>query len=105
MRVLFLTHRLPYAPNRGDRIRAYHILRALVTYTGACVLVVEILATRILAPHFGSSLFTLSSVLGVTLGALSIGYYAGGILADRNPLTSRGTADEAPSLPRQAKSP
>ena len=29
MRVLFLTHRLPYAPNRGDRIRAYHILKAL----------------------------------------------------------------------------
>ena len=29
MRVLFLTHRLPYAPNRGDRIRAYHLLHAL----------------------------------------------------------------------------
>lgn len=29
MRVLFLTHRLPYAPNRGDRVRAYHLLRAL----------------------------------------------------------------------------
>jgi sugar transferase (PEP-CTERM/EpsH1 system associated) len=29
MRVLFLTHRLPYAPNRGDRIRAYHIARQL----------------------------------------------------------------------------
>jgi len=29
MRVWFLTHRLPYAPNRGDRIRAYHILRLL----------------------------------------------------------------------------
>lgn len=29
MRVLFLTHRLPYAPNRGDRIRAYHLLRLL----------------------------------------------------------------------------
>jgi len=29
MRVLFLTHRLPYAPNRGDRIRAFHIVRAL----------------------------------------------------------------------------
>ncbi|RME72508.1 MAG: TIGR03087 family PEP-CTERM/XrtA system glycosyltransferase [Planctomycetota bacterium] len=29
MRVLYLTHRLPYAPNRGDRIRAYHTLRAL----------------------------------------------------------------------------
>lgn len=29
MRVLVLTHRLPWAPNRGDRIRAYHLLRAL----------------------------------------------------------------------------
>jgi sugar transferase (PEP-CTERM/EpsH1 system associated) len=27
MRVLFLTHRLPYAPNRGDRLRAYHMLQ------------------------------------------------------------------------------
>jgi sugar transferase (PEP-CTERM/EpsH1 system associated) len=24
-----LTHRLPYAPNRGDRVRAYHLLRIL----------------------------------------------------------------------------
>ena len=31
MRILFLTHRLPYAPNRGDRVRAYHELRALAT--------------------------------------------------------------------------
>ncbi len=29
MRVLYLTHRLPYAPNRGDRIRAYHLLEGL----------------------------------------------------------------------------
>ena len=29
MNLLFLTHRLPYAPNRGDRIRAYHLLKAL----------------------------------------------------------------------------
>ena len=29
MRVLFLTHRVPYAPNRGDRIRAFQILRHL----------------------------------------------------------------------------
>jgi sugar transferase (PEP-CTERM/EpsH1 system associated) len=32
VRVLFLTHRLPYAPNRGDRIRAFHILRTLAEY-------------------------------------------------------------------------
>ncbi len=29
MRVLYLTHRLPYAPNRGDRIRAFHLLEGL----------------------------------------------------------------------------
>ena len=29
MRVLVLTHRLPFAPNRGDRIRAFHIIRQL----------------------------------------------------------------------------
>jgi sugar transferase (PEP-CTERM/EpsH1 system associated) len=27
--VLLLTHRLPYAPNRGDRIRSFHLLRQL----------------------------------------------------------------------------
>lgn len=29
MRVLYLCHRVPHAPNRGDRIRAYHTLRYL----------------------------------------------------------------------------
>src|SRR5712691_2697024 len=29
MRVLYLTHRLPYAPNRGDRVRAFHTVKAL----------------------------------------------------------------------------
>lgn len=32
MRLLFLTHRLPYAPNRGDRIRAHHLLRAFAPH-------------------------------------------------------------------------
>jgi polysaccharide biosynthesis protein PslH len=35
LRVLFLTHRLPYAPNRGDRLRAYHILRTLAAEDAA----------------------------------------------------------------------
>jgi sugar transferase (PEP-CTERM/EpsH1 system associated) len=29
MNFLFLTHRVPFPPNRGDRIRSYHILRFL----------------------------------------------------------------------------
>ena len=29
MRVLYLTHRVPYPPDKGDRIRNYHVLRQL----------------------------------------------------------------------------
>jgi len=29
MKVLVLTHRLPFAPNRGDRVRAFHIVKLL----------------------------------------------------------------------------
>ena len=31
-RVLMLTHRVPYPPNRGDRIRAYHLLKFLLEH-------------------------------------------------------------------------
>ena len=31
MRILFITHRLPYAPNRGDRTRAFHLLQVLAS--------------------------------------------------------------------------
>ena len=27
--LLFLPHRIPYPPNKGDKIRAYHVLRYL----------------------------------------------------------------------------
>jgi sugar transferase (PEP-CTERM/EpsH1 system associated) len=37
VRVLFLTHRLPYAPNRGDRIRSFHMLQALQQYAQVTV--------------------------------------------------------------------
>jgi sugar transferase (PEP-CTERM/EpsH1 system associated) len=37
MNVLFLTHRLPYAPNRGDRIRAYHLLQEMSRFASVSV--------------------------------------------------------------------
>ena len=69
-------------------MRARHHKVALllaVTLTGMAVLIVEITATRMLAPFFGNSIFTLSSVIGIVLAALGLGYYAGGVLADRKP--------------------
>ena len=29
LNILFLTHRLPFPPDRGDRIRSYHLIRHL----------------------------------------------------------------------------
>ncbi len=57
----------------------------IVFITGAAVLIIEVTATRILAPYFGNTLFTISSIIGIVLGALSLGYYIGGILADKYP--------------------
>jgi len=56
-----------------------------VFVTGACVLVIEVVAMRVLAPYYGNTIFTASSVITVILTALSIGYYLGGKLADRDP--------------------
>lgn len=61
------------------------ILPAVVFITGACVLVIEVVATRILAPYFGNTIYSYSSIIGVVLAALSIGYYVGGRLADSRP--------------------
>ena len=38
MRILYLTHRLPYAPNRGDRIRSYYMLREMSRFADVSVL-------------------------------------------------------------------
>ena len=29
-RLLYLVHRLPYPPNKGDKVRSYHLLRHLL---------------------------------------------------------------------------
>ena len=50
-----------------------------------CILVIEIVAGRILAPFVGVSLYTWTSIIGVVLAGISIGAYFGGKLADRFP--------------------
>jgi spermidine synthase len=61
------------------------LLPSVVFLTGASVLIIEVLAVRVLAPYYGNTIFTVSSVISVVLLALSAGYYAGGALADRRP--------------------
>src|SRR3989338_9784720 len=61
------------------------ILPGVVFLTGGSVLVLEVAATRVLAPYFGNTIYTVSSIIGVILMALSLGYYFGGHLADSRP--------------------
>jgi predicted membrane-bound spermidine synthase len=56
---------------------------AIVFVASFCLLVIELVAGRILAPYVGVSLYTWTSIIGVVLAGISIGAWAGGALADR----------------------
>ncbi|MGH8583740.1 MAG: fused MFS/spermidine synthase [Gammaproteobacteria bacterium] len=58
-----------------------------VFLTGAAVMVIELLGTRLLAPFYGTSLYVWSSLISVTMIALALGYFAGGRWADRTKRT------------------
>jgi spermidine synthase len=49
-----------------------------VFVSGVTSMGLEILAGRLVAPQFGSSIYTWGSIIGVFLAALSLGYYQGG---------------------------
>ncbi len=56
---------------------------ALVFIGSVCVMTLELTASRLIAKHVGSSLYTWTSVIGVVLAGITIGNYLGGYLADR----------------------
>lgn len=60
-------------------------LRAALFLAGAAVMVLQIVGTRIIGPHFGSGLSVWTALITVTLVALAAGYFVGGVLADRHP--------------------
>ena len=60
-------------------------LYLLVFVVGSASLGAEIAAARLMAPFFGASTIVWANTIGVVLVALSIGYWLGGRLADRNP--------------------
>ncbi|HEV7952366.1 MAG TPA: fused MFS/spermidine synthase [Candidatus Saccharimonadales bacterium] len=58
------------------------ILPIIAFVSGFSLMTFELAAARVLAPNIGSSTYVWTSVIGVIIAALSLGYWAGGKLAD-----------------------
>ena len=66
-----------------------YTLELTVFLSGAVVMMLELTGSRILAPFVGTSTFIWTSLIGVILASLSLGYYHGGKKADEDPSFKR----------------
>jgi hypothetical protein len=48
---------------------------------------VEMLSSKIIAPYYGASLYVWATIIGITMGGLTIGYFLGGILSEKRMFT------------------
>lgn len=57
---------------------------ATVFFASGCIMILELVASRLVARDLGSSLYTWTSIIGVVLTGISLGNYFGGRIADRH---------------------
>ncbi|MCW2924334.1 MAG: spermine synthase, partial [Thermoleophilia bacterium] len=60
------------------------LLRVVVLASGTATMALQMCAVRLLAPWVGASIVVWSTIIGLSLLAMSVGYAAGGRLADRS---------------------
>jgi len=79
------TENRPPSPDRAPLPIAWHTylrMGVCVFVAGAAVMIYQFLAVRILARFFGSTMDVWASEIAVCMAGLSLGYFAGGLLAD-----------------------
>jgi polysaccharide biosynthesis protein PslH len=95
MNILYLVHRLPFPPNKGDKVRSYHLLRALAAkhrvFVGTFVDDAEdevrrdkvcALCTELFAPRLHRGWARVASLRGLlNREALTLSYYRQGRLS------------------------
>ncbi|MEA2626679.1 MAG: hypothetical protein QOD06_2724 [Candidatus Binatota bacterium] len=74
---------MPAADETRSRLDAVVLYGALVI-TGAAIMVLEVVGTRIIGPFYGVGLVVWCSLISVTLTSLALGYWLGGLIADRS---------------------
>ena len=67
----------------GQTVTVRRTIYLFAVLEGATVMAVELMSARMIAPYFGSSLYVWATVIGFTLLALAIGYFLGGVIADK----------------------
>jgi MFS family permease len=73
--------RFPAESDIPKRIRG--MLALVMFLNGLAVMVLEMAGARLLAPWLGTSVIVWTSLIGVILASLSLGYWLGGRLADK----------------------
>ena len=68
---------------KGDTPQKLRQYEALIFITGAVTLSLEVLASRIMTPYFGVSLYIWAGILSITLIFLALGYQLGGQMSRR----------------------
>jgi predicted membrane-bound spermidine synthase len=65
-----------------------YLLEITLFICGALVMIFELAGSRVFGPYFGTSIFIWTSLIGIILASLSLGYYLGGKIADKRPRLS-----------------
>ncbi|MCH2356863.1 MAG: fused MFS/spermidine synthase [Pseudomonadales bacterium] len=61
------------------------VVIAMAFVSGFCIMTIEMLGARIMAPYFGGSQYVWGSLITIFMLALALGYLLGGRLSMRNP--------------------
>ncbi len=59
-------------------------LELTVFFSCALTMMLELIAARILSPYVGSSNLIWTTIIGIMLTSMSVGYWLGGKIADKN---------------------
>jgi len=71
---------MKYIDKISNGLKKYN-LEIVVFVCGIITMTIELVGSRILAPYLGTTIYVWTSIIGVILGSLSLGYYLGGRLS------------------------